>query len=175
MGWQYTPYALLSLATALFSAGLALYAVRRRGVPGAGMGILFMAAVALWTAANAVELGVSRLSAHLLWSGLAYVGIVVVPVAWFGFTAAYTGRGRLVRGRNLALLFVVPALTLLALFTTGYHRLFWSGWALDTSGPFVGLVVEYGPLFWVWVAYAYALLLAGVVMVVRTLAGTGNL
>lgn len=94
MSWQYTPYALFSLLTAIMAAGLCLYALRRIGTPGARMGALFMAAVSLWTVANAIGLSATDLSTKLLWARITYLGIVLVPLAWFGFAADYTGRGR---------------------------------------------------------------------------------
>jgi hypothetical protein len=68
VGWQYTPYALGSLMTAAVAAGLSVYALRRRGIPGARMAALFMAGVSVWGAAYAVELGTTDLAANILWS-----------------------------------------------------------------------------------------------------------
>src|SRR5690606_27267356 len=36
--------------------------------------------------------------------------------------------------------------------------------ALDESGPFVGIELTYGPLFWVLIAYSYVMLLAGAIL-----------
>ncbi|HET7269904.1 MAG TPA: histidine kinase N-terminal 7TM domain-containing protein, partial [Rubrobacter sp.] len=117
MGWQYTPYALGSLMTAAVAAGLSVYAWRRGGIPGARMGALFMAAVSLWGATYAVELGTTDLAANIFWSKIEYIGIVLVPFSWLGFTVEYTGRGAWLGRRTLALLDVVPVLTLLLVFT----------------------------------------------------------
>ncbi|CAN5225153.1 hypothetical protein BH24ACT19_BH24ACT19_03090 [soil metagenome] len=46
---------------------------------------------------------------------------------------------------------------------------------MDSSGPFVALEVSYGVGFWVWLAYAYALLLAGAVLVVSMLVRSRSL
>lgn len=175
MSWQYTPYALLSLMTAVVAAGLSLYALRRLETPGARMGALFMAAVSLWGVANAIDLSVTDLPSKLLWTKIAYLGIVVVPLAWFGFAAEYTGRERWMTRRNLALLAVVPVLTLALVFTNETHRLFWSETSLDTSGTFVALTVEYGVGFWGWCAYAYLLLGVGALLVVSMLVRSGSL
>ncbi len=175
MGWQYTPYALGSLATAAVAAGLCVYTLRRSDIPGARMGALFMAAVSLWGAAYAVELGATDLAANIFWSKVAYVGIVIVPFSWLGFTVEYTGRGGWLGRRALALLAVVPVLTLALLFTNEMHHLFWSETSVDASGPFVALDVGHGVAFWAWCAYAYALLLAGGVLVVSMIVRSGSL
>jgi PAS domain S-box-containing protein len=175
VGWQYTPYALGSLMTAAVAAGLSVYALRRRGIPGARMAALFMAGVSVWGAAYAVELGTTDLAANILWSKIGYVGIVLVPFSWLGFTVEYTGRGAWLGRHTLALLAVVPVLTLVLVFTNEGHHLFWSATSLDTSGPFVILSLNHGPAFWVWLAYAYALLLAGGALVVSMLLRSGSL
>jgi PAS domain S-box-containing protein len=161
--------------TAAVAAGLSVYALRRRGIPGARMAALFMAGVSVWGAAYAVELGTTDLAANILWSKIGYVGIVLVPFSWLGFTVEYTGRGAWLGRHTLALLAVVPVLTLVLVFTNEGHHLFWSATSLDTSGPFVILSLNHGPAFWVWLAYAYALLLAGGALVVSMLLRSGSL
>ena len=161
--------------TAALAAGLSVYALRRRGIPGARMAALFMAAVSLWGAAYAVELGATDLASNIFWSKVGYVGIVLVPLSWLGFTMEYTGRGERLDRRTLALLAFLPALTLVLVFTNEWHRLFWSKTSLDTSGPFVALNVSHGVAFWVWCAYAYALLLVGGALVVSMLVRSGSL
>jgi PAS domain S-box-containing protein len=161
--------------TAAVAAGLSVYVLRRRGIPGARMGALFMAAVSLWAAAYAVELGTTDLAANVFWSKVQYVGIVLVPFSWLGFTVEYTGRGAWLGRRTLALLSVVPVLTLVLVFTNEWHHLFWSETSVDPSGSFVTLNVSHGVVFWAWIAYAYALLLAGGVLVVSMLLRSGSL
>ena len=175
MSWQYTPYALGSLATALVSAGLAVYVLRRLGTPGARMVALYTVAVTVWGASYAVALSSTDLAVNLFWSKVEYVGIVAVPVAWVGFAAEYAGMERWLTRRNLALLCVVPLVTLALLFTNEAHHLYWSETVMDPSGPFVALDVTYGPGCWVWISYSYALLLAGAVLVVSTLASSETL
>jgi len=174
-GLQLTPYALVSLAVAVVSAGLAVRAWRRRDVPGARMGALFMAGVAFWGAAGAVELVATDLTAKVFWAKVTYLGIVVVPFAWWGFAAGYTGRERWLTPRNLTLLAVPPALTLALVFTNEAHGLIWRETTLVSSGPLVAVDVVHGLGFWAWCAYAYALLLAGGALVVTMLVRSGDL
>ena len=148
MDWQYTPYALGSLATAGVSAGLAFYILRRLGTPGARMVTLYMVAVTVWGVSYAVALSSADLAVNLFWSKVGYVGIVAVPVAWVGFAAEYAGRERWLTRRKLALLCVVPLVTLALVFTNETHHLYWSQTAMDPSGPFVALDVTYGPGCW---------------------------
>jgi PAS domain S-box-containing protein len=53
--------------------------------------------------------------------------------------------------------------------TTKWHGLIWSEYRLDPQGDFFGFDVVHGAWFWVHFAYSYALLLAGAVLLVRSL------
>ena len=169
MDWQYTPYALGSLATAILSAGLTVYVLRRLGTFGAKMVALYMIGVTIWSASYVASLSSINLSVALFWSKVGYVGIVVVPVAWLGFTAEYVGLERWLSRRNLTLLFVVPLITLALVFTNEMHHFYWSETTMVSSGSFVALVVAYGVGAWVWIAYSYALLFAGTMLVLYKL------
>ncbi len=73
-----------------------------------------------------------------------------------------TGRGL------LALLCLIPALTVTLVATNEFHHLVWSSLSIGTSGPFPVLILSHGPWFWVHTAYSYGLLLAGSAVLVRT-------
>ena len=168
MDWQYTPHALGSLVTAIVSAGLAVYVLRRSGTFGTKMVALYMIGVTVWSISHAAELSSANLSVAVFWSKVAYVGIVVVPVAWLAFTAEYAGRERWLTRSNLTLLSVMPFTTLALVFTNEVHRLYWSETRMVSSGLFDALVVTYGVGAWAWISYSYVLLFAGTVLVVST-------
>ena len=169
MSWHYTPYALLMLLAAVASLLLAFYAWRRRGTPGATMLALMMVAGATWSTAYGLEMVSVGVAAKFFWANLKYLGIVTVPLFWMLFALLYTGRGRWVTRRALALLAVVPAISLALIWTNGAHRLFWSFREIDTSGPFSAVGAVYGPWFWVHTAYCYLLILVATVLLVRAL------
>lgn len=165
MEWQYTPYAPLSFVVAVVSGALALYVWRRRGAPGGRALALLMLAVTVWSGSYALELSAVGLPDKVLWARVEYLGIVTVPPAWLAFALQYTGRGARLDPRRLVLLSALPAATLLLVWTNEAHGLIWSAVALD--GPF--LEVEYGPAFWIYWAYAYALILLGTLLMVSML------
>ena len=163
---RYTPYTLV-LVFAVVVAGWLMVHAWRRGVGGAREISVLSAAVFVWNLGYAAEISSVGLGAKVFWARVEYVGIVTVPVAWFVFSLGYTGRGRWVTRRNLALLAVVPLVTLALLWTNGLHGLMWSRTMLDPTGAF--LVVEHGPYFWVHLAYSYSLNLLGSVFLFMTL------
>jgi hypothetical protein len=76
---------------------------------------------------------------ELFWAKIGYAGTVAAPLAWAVFAVAYTGRDRWLAPRRLALVSVIPLVTLLLVLTNSAHQLVWSDPVLDRSGRSTGL------------------------------------
>ena len=106
---------------------------------------------AAWQA-YAAELGATDLAAISRWGDVKYVGLVLLPPAWFAFAALFAGRGSWVNGRNLALLAIHPLVMLLLLANTATHdlvRWYPPGVAADPDA-----VAAPGLLFWPHLVYS---------------------
>ncbi len=171
MSWEYTPYGLPYVVSGAVSLAVALAAWARRGVRGALPFALFMFAMAEWSIGNALEMFNASLEGKGFWAALEYVGIACVAPAWFAVGVELSGRREWLSRRNVALLFVIPVITQLFVWTNQYHGLMRYDIRLDTSGPFSVITKTYGPWFWVMTAYSYVLLAVGTVMIARTLLG----
>lgn len=156
-----TFYTIPLLVAAAMSAILAVLAWRRRDVVGAMPFAALMVAVTLWTLTYALELESATLRTKLYWVKAQYPGIVFVPVAWLAFSLEYTGRERWVTLPRIALLSVVPLITLALVWTNAAHGLMARSARLVAGGG--GLMVGFtrGPAFWLHVAYSYGLILLG--------------
>jgi PAS domain S-box-containing protein len=167
MDWQYLLYMIPLLISAAISVGLAVYAWLRRpataAIPFAGL----MLAVAIWSFGYAMELASTGLTVKLFWARFQYLGIAAIPVAWLALAVEYTDQGRWLTLRNLALLSLVPLATLALVWTSGHHGLIWSEVGLETIDSLTILALTYGSWFWIQSAYAYALLLAGTILIAR--------
>lgn len=161
MEWEYAIYTVPLLLAAVGSAVLATSLWRRRRAPGATAAIVLMLAMLQWSLFYLLELGSSGLRAQLLWLKLEYPGIVTAPVAWMSFALGYTGHKKWLTRRNLALLAIIPAITLGLVWTNEWHHLYYADVSLSRSGPFEVLALTFGPWYWVHVAYSYLLILVG--------------
>lgn len=172
---HYLTYLLLLFASAALSLGLAVHVWRRRDEAGARPFVVLMLAAAVWAVFEALQLAAQNLAGSMLFTRLEYLGILVLPAAWVALSLHFAGLGHLFTRRLLAALVVIPAVTLVALWTNDLHGLYYSSAWMSDSGPFPLLRVAHGPLFWLYTAYAYALLLVGAGLLVRTFLRAGGL
>lgn len=82
--------------------------------------------VALYAITYSFELLSSTLDWIWFWVKLEYVGIVSIPVTLLLFTLVYTEQNQWVSRRSVALLFVVPLIVLLLVWTNLWHGLFYT-------------------------------------------------
>ena len=167
MQWVYNPYALPLLAAAVLACALAIYAWRRRSVPGAIPFIILVLATAWWSVGYALELSSGNLVWMVRWAKFEYLGITLVPLSWLIFTLRYTKQTRWLEPRTLLLLGIIPAITVTLVWTNELHGLIWREVQRNTLAVYPTLDVTYGPMFWVNLLYAYALLLTGTILIFR--------
>ena len=175
MHLQYTAYAMLIAITAALSAALTVIAWRRHDVRAAKPFVLLTLAIFEWSLGYAFELSSADLATQIDWAKLEYFGIVGVPLTWFVFTLIYTGREQWLSRRKLILLAVEPLITVLLVWTNDWHGLVWSNVATRTVQSFSMFAPTYGAWFWIHTAYSYLLILAGSVVILRTIAHSPSL
>ncbi|MGA9049360.1 MAG: histidine kinase N-terminal 7TM domain-containing protein [Dehalococcoidia bacterium] len=156
----------LSFALPLVLIG---YIWPRNPAPGAKPLIGILAGVMLWSFGYIVEFINNHIAGKLIALNISYIGIVTLPVMAFIFSLQFTHSDRLLTPRRIWLLFVVPLITLVLLWTGKYHNLMLYDMHLTIDGPFMLVASQYGLWFWVFVTYSYALLFAGTLVLVHRL------
>ena len=155
---------LLLIIASLLTLGLANYAWRRRHLGNWALPFSWLTVAAtIWSFGYAVEIATPTLTQKILWGQIQYVGIATVPAVWFLFALSYTNRDQWLTRTRLILLFVIPLLTILFAFTNNQFHLIWQTTTLASAGSFPVLQVTYGNWFWLNVAYAYILTIAGTI------------
>jgi PAS domain-containing protein len=166
--WQWTGVglAMLAAAAAVFLA-MAAYVWRRRGGSAGAALALVLVALLLWAGTYAAELGATDLPAISRWGDVKYVGLVLLPPAWFAFAALFAGRGSWVNGRNLALLAIHPVVVLLLLANAATHDLV--RWYPPEAAVDPDAVAEPGPLFWPHLVYSGVVMWGSLILMVAAL------
>lgn len=111
--------------------------------------------VAVWAVTYAFEFGTGQLETKVLWSELSYFGIAFLPVCYFLFTTAFSQKSNLITKRNIALLLIIPVITLILALTNDSHHLIWTNVTLDSKNN----IAHYFHGIWFWVFFAYTQLL----------------
>ena len=160
------PYiATLVLAAAVASV-LTSIAWRYRDTPGAPAFALLMLTVVVWSLGYAFELSSATLPAKLFWTRVEYMGIVVLPAAWFAFACQYTGHASWMGRRAIALLAIEPVVILLLIWTNEYHGIFWHTIAQAPGDPLFAWRSTRGLAYWVHAGYTYLVLLSGTILLI---------
>jgi PAS domain-containing protein len=137
-------------------ACLAAYAVfvwrHRRASAGAALAVV-LAAAGWWGLAYALELAAGDLLTRLLWGDAKWLGIALLPPAWFVFIMRWTGRDRWVNRPTMTALALPPFAVIVLLANTATHdlvRYYPPAAAADPEDA----IAQVGPLFWPFLVYA---------------------
>ncbi|MCX7787817.1 MAG: ATP-binding protein [Spirochaetes bacterium] len=122
---------------------------------------------------NTAELFSSTREGTLFWGRMQHVFLAFVPVAWVAFSLRYAGFDHLVSFKKLYPITIVPFLTVFIVLTNGtYHRFFWKEVLFFQVEGFLTFKAQYGPFFWIYGAYTYLLIYAGVFLILRSYLGS---
>jgi len=167
MLWPHIIHSTALIAAALASAFVGGIAWRRRHVHGGDWLFLLVMAVFIWSLGSALQELSVRFSVQLFWARVQIIGKSSSPL-FFIFYALSFARRRMPRPWMMWALGIVPLMTVLAAFTNEAHHQLWRSviWSPATGH----LAFESGPLDWLGIAYAYALIAAaGVILLLAAL------
>jgi len=169
MHLQYTPYMIPLLTVAAISAGVAIYVWPRRAASGGSALTLLALALMVWSAGYALEIASTDLPTKLFWAKAQYPGIVTAPLFWLVLAVNHFCPYQRLTYRHIAMLAIIPLITLALAFTTETHGLVWQHMGIEQVGGISVLVVEHGPWFWVHLVYSYLLLLVGAAAILNSI------
>jgi len=167
---EYTPYTLPLIVAAAIALGLALFVLKyRRSVPGALTFALLMVAVAIWSGGYALEISATAFAAKVFFAKVQYFGIAAIPLLWLYFVTLFVGESSWMTAGRLALLAVMPLVTVLLVWFNERLHLIWAGITINDSLGFAMLQFDYGRGFVAYAAYSYVLLLIGALVLFRAI------
>jgi PAS domain S-box-containing protein len=168
--WQYTPFFFPLVIGAAISFALAIFSWRHRSARGAVSFAVLMLCVSWWSMGYAIQLSYTDLYAKVLLSNLNYLAIFIIPIAWLAFTLQYTGQNRALVPRNLILMAIVPVVMTIIVWTDHVHHWFRTQVTMTlVADTYWVMEPVHGIAFWVFVAYAYPLILLGAGLLLRSL------
>ena len=167
---QYTLFVLLAPFACALTLAIAIYSWRYRSTPTALPLGFTTAAVAAYVFFNTLELVNPYPSGTLFFAQICYVCIGVLTISWMAFSLVFSNHEAWVKSVLFRLLVVIPALTIIMVFTNSYHHLIWKEYTfIPVSHGFLYMhVITYGALFWVFWIQAYLLIILSAVLTIWT-------
>src|SRR5512133_1287070 len=135
--YAYTPAIWPSILTIMLLSVLAVFAWRRRNVPGALPFVVYCLLGVLFLAAKVIEFLAVDFETKIFWFHVEYPWWLPGTTALTCFVLEYAWPGRWVTRRTLILLSLVPLLALVLLFTNDFHNLLFR--AYEFNGDVVPL------------------------------------
>jgi signal transduction histidine kinase len=168
--WEIRVHAAVLFAAAAVAVWGFIVVRSRRTAPGRDALAWLMLAAAHWSVTSGLHALVEPVDTRVALSQIQYVGIAAVPPLWLLFASKYA-RLSWTSDRTLCfLLWLLPAVTVVLAFTNPWHGLLWRA-VVPVSTPDGGVRLMYihGPWFWGMVAYSYAALALGSLVLVRAI------
>lgn len=129
--------------------------------------VILLTGGVIWCVGYLLELTIADPALKLLAYRSKFLGIVVIPVSWLVFAMYYTGRDHWLSRRNLLLLSIIPAITLILAWSNELHYQMWQQNMLADAGDFFIYDSIPAPWFWVHTVYTYITLTTGTILLFR--------
>ncbi|KAF0235583.1 MAG: signal-transducing histidine [Prolixibacteraceae bacterium] len=115
--------------------------------------------VAIWACTYALEFSYPDLETKILWSKMSYFGIAFLAVFYFLFTTAFSRKKNIINKKTIALLLIIPVITIALVLTNEKHLLIWQEVKLDPEKNMAHY--SHGIGFWFFWVYSTTLLILG--------------
>jgi PAS domain S-box-containing protein len=162
--------------SAILAGGLAIYTWRKRHQYNVYYLPFLLLTVSYWTFFSGIELVAKTLWIKEVLTTIYYVGIISIPVLFLLFASEYRNATFYKKPFWRYGIWVVPAISVLLLFTNSLHGLFFKPSTLELFDGIPVRIAEYGAWWWVHLLYSYILLVFAIAQLVRILlsSSTGN-
>jgi diguanylate cyclase (GGDEF)-like protein len=166
---QYTLFVLLSPFGCAITLVVAFYCWRHRTARAARPLFFTVIAVAAYLFFNTLELVNPTPQGTLFFAQVCYLCIGMLTVNWLAFALVFSNRESWLASPYFRLLWIIPSVTAVLVFTNAYHHLIWKEFTFIpvTNGFLYLRVITYGGWFWVFWLQAYVLILVSAVLMVR--------
>lgn len=156
-------YIVIVSISGVLSALLALFAYyKQTHFSGIKAFILSSWASAIYTFGFALELSGSTLQQINLWIKIEYLGMPFIAPSGLLMVMHFTGLDRLIKRKLVTVLYTIPFLTTLIVWTNEYHHLFYKSVYLRPNTPTPLVDVVMGPWYIVHGSFTFGCLLAAI-------------
>jgi hypothetical protein len=123
--------------------------------------------ISIWSIAYSFELSSVDYFSMVFWLRLEYIGVAFLPAMWLQFIIKFIGKKHWLNISREILIYVIPVITFIAVWTNDYHHLYYTNIKIISSGPFPLLGLSIGPWYIIHTIYFYTLLILGLVLLLN--------
>ena len=165
MNGQWAFFVVILIVNAVVAITVAILLRRKHAAPGRDAMIWMLAGLAIWAICYAMITLWPTLEGKRFWLRMENLGILTVPVFWFIFTVQYAQVDKWLSKFTGALLFLIPLVSLLILFSDNWFHYYYSSIqpVSESGGP---LVIERGPWYLISAIQSYVLNLSGMAVLI---------
>ncbi len=165
MNWHITYITWIHVITAIISLQLVFTVYKMQKIRGRIPFIWMMALSAFWSFVLSFESAAPTVTEKVILSQFEYFANMGIPLMFLLFVLSYNFDDSSRLKRYFWLFCIVPAATILIVFTNEYHHLLWTGFSWSTNGNNI-LVYHHGLVFYLSMAYSLGLIVLGNVFLV---------
>jgi hypothetical protein len=153
--FYFNPFALISFSSFLIMIIMAFFVWHRYYSAQTKFVVFLFVANAIYSFFYTFEISFKTLHDITWFYRFEYFGIPFLSTYYLMFALHYSGRNKWLTKRNKMLLFAIPLITLLLVFTNGYHHLFYVREKMNLLGPFPSF--SFTPGIWYFVHQGYVI------------------
>lgn len=169
--FSFNIYSFLFLLSVFISFSLVIVSWKNRKNDSGVYFFFLILSVFIWSLFSFLDISAKSFENKLLFSQLSYFGIVFLPVLIFVFSLHFNSFGKVIKSKFFYLLFLIPVITLVLVFTTRTNGLIWQNVSLGEEVLFGirPLIYDYG----IWhrffhVPFSYILILLAIALFIRS-------
>lgn len=137
--------------------------------------VILMISLSLWALFTGITHIATTIEAKVFLVKITFIFIALTPMCVLVFSLNISAHEHFVTRRFVALLTLVPILTLAAAWSNPLHQLFWTDFVWEPGSGEVDAIFLHGPLYWIWTAAAYTQLAVASAIIVSSTWGAQQL
>ncbi len=149
------PVALISLSSFLIMTILAFLLWNKYYSEHTKSVVLLFVSNAIYSFFYSFEISFSTIQEISLYYHFEYFGIPFLSAFYLMFALNFSGKSKWLTFRNKSILFAIPIITMIFVFTNKYHHLFYKREAINFDGPFPAF--SFSPAIWYYVHQVYTI------------------
>ena len=125
-----------------------------------------MLGVTIWAFAYSFELAMTNLENIMFWLRLEYIGISLIPAVWIIFILQFTGNEKYLNSKTIALIYLMPVITLLMVWTNRWHNLHYESYEMVIADGLYLLSFEPGAWYIIHTIIFYCFMVLGFILLI---------